>query len=165
MRRNHFVESLDRERNSVHSIQKDSPTSSEESTLRTLLFNCLDFHDFSWLSLNNLLYLTHLESASTSASNLAVTGVPVNRAIALAFRLRVSPGASTSGSLLISTGLTWCRYYLKIKPDVGGWLLILRFEFEMWESENQKLARFLLSRNEPTVIAECEKSSSVTFPC
>jgi hypothetical protein len=65
-----------------------------------------EFRPFSWLSLNNLLRLTGLERASTSASNAAFTGVSIKTALTLGFRFRISLRASAFGKGLISTGLT-----------------------------------------------------------
>jgi hypothetical protein len=86
------------------------------SFLRTPLHNCLDFRDFSWLPLNNLLRLADLRCAFTSDSNWAFTGVSVKRALISDFLLRVSKRPSFWG-----------------KPDVI-WTYVMLISFTSWES-------------------------------
>jgi hypothetical protein len=65
-----------------------------------LLFSCLVFCFFSYLSLNNLLHLTDLARASTSASIANFGGVSVKTALPLLFRLPHTIRASAFGKVL-----------------------------------------------------------------
>ena len=96
----------------------------------------LDFRDFSWLPLNNLLRLADLRCAFVSDSNWAFTGVSVKRAHTLDFLLWVSLRTPAFGESLMSSGLTWCSFPSEAegpacKPDVEEcYRLNLRFKLQ-----------------------------------
>jgi hypothetical protein len=82
-------------------------------------------------------YLTVLVRASASASNATFTEVSVKTTLTLLSYLRLSLSPSAFGKGLISAGLTWCILLSEVdrpvfKPDVEGWLLTSKFEFEVW---------------------------------
>jgi hypothetical protein len=85
------------------------------------LFNCLGLREFSWLSLNKLLYLTGLARASNSALQCSLIAVLVKTVLTLAFRFLISlpvsvlekPGFSRANMIQIFIGVCILLRYVQ----------------------------------------------------
>lgn len=163
---NDFVGALDTEYGSAHSVQKHSLSSSfsDDSFLWTPHLGCLDFRDFSWLPLNNLLRLACLLCSFTVCSDAVCTAVTFKVALPLDFLLRVS-------FVSVLVGKAWCQPDLAMLfccqsrgycVSAGCWRVrVLTNEFEV---ETSRTVHFcLLFWRGLSDTAEGKKSSSLNI--